>query len=527
MDSKLREDLLKKYVQSLECRLEVGGGRGGQHQGVGEAGLCSAATALLSLHQVDPAHRFQLVRFYEVSENALRTLRSSSLQALETAFNTLETICTNLLLYPWKKEFRCIKTFTGPYVYCLQSALCDSDLRSLLRSMGYSRDQELQFHAREPSGGIAQLRQMAFELFLAQMECRLLKELVAQAGGGSLDMEVEAVEIRRVSREDARGCADTLRRREALTGEVSRLTVRRPECERAYLKQRAGRPYKSVDVTDGAGHWQPSRKPVLMTTLSLRKETLFVDAEEDQQDEIIRPTPSLLSATGPAYSPVADFFPVTSAPTEPPPLSSYSSYHLSSLDEIDLYTDRGGGYRLPSKQQSRDPRDNWGAKSPAASSVNVKCQGCGVGSTSVIACQKCDMILCPSCHAGEHSPCCGLQDFPKVSRPSEGYLSGKEKLYVYSSTPTQSQLPDKPQSNSKLLPSKVSTASSSSNGSRCGFCNKPGASHTCLQCSKVSCDSCMTLYAKDSCGRKNTPHNFVPNNHLNYKCSSISHLVYR
>ncbi|MGH0153717.1 UNVERIFIED_CONTAM: hypothetical protein FKN15_025425 [Acipenser sinensis] len=230
---------------------------------------------------------------------------------------------------------------------------------------------------------------------------------------------------------------------------------------------------------------------------------------------------------GPAYSPVADFFPVTSAPTEPPPLSSYSSYHLSSLDEIDLYTDRGGGYRLPSKQQSRDPRDNWGAKSPAASSVNVKCQGCGVGSTSVIACQKCDMILCPSCHAGEHAPCCGLQDFPKVSRPSEGYLSGKEKLYVYSSTPTQSQLPDKPQSNSKLLPSKVSTASSSSNGSRCGFCNKPGASHTCLQCSKVSCDSCMTLYAKDSCGRKNTPHNFVPNNHLNYKCSSISHLVYR
>lgn len=109
MDSKLREDLLKKYVQSLECRLEVGGGRGGQHQGVEEAGLCSAATALLSLHQVDPAHRFQLVRFYEVSENALRTLRSSSLQALETAFNTLETICTNLLLYPWKKEFRCIK----------------------------------------------------------------------------------------------------------------------------------------------------------------------------------------------------------------------------------------------------------------------------------------------------------------------------------------------------------------------------------------------------------------------------------
>ncbi|XP_028667583.1 spermatogenesis-associated protein 2 [Erpetoichthys calabaricus] len=527
MDSKLREDLYKKYVSFLESQLEVAGGAGAQqHQrpqqhGISETELNSAATAFLSLYQVDPAHRFWIVRFYEIAENALRTIRSSSLEALETAFATLETICTNLLLYPWKKEFRTLKTFTGPYVYCLQSALCESDLRSLLRSMGYSKDQELLYHAREAPGGFSQLRQLAFELFLARMECRLLKELVSQAGGG-LALEVEAVEIRRISREDARGCAEALCHQEALIGEVSRLFVQRVEPDRAYLK-RGGRPSKSVDVTDGAGHWQPATKPVLKASLSLRKEPLFVDAEEDQKDEIIRPTPSLLSVAGNPYSPVADFFPVPPSSLEQTQHSSYP--YMSSLEEVDLYTDRSG-FRLPSRQQCRDPRDgreNWGSKSPAASTAGMKCQICGLGTSSLAACQKCDMIMCPSCHADDHSSCCGMQDFPKVTRPSEGYLPVKEKICVYSST--QSQVPEKTLSTSKFFPGKTGTTTSS--GSRCGFCNKPGASNTCLQCSKVSCDSCIILYAKDICGRKNMLHNFASNNQLNYKSSSISHLVYR
>ncbi|XP_066558504.1 spermatogenesis-associated protein 2 [Amia ocellicauda] len=520
MDPKLREDLFKKYVQTLESQLEEGGG--GQ-QKTGETGLQAAATALLSVYQVDPNQRFRLVHFYEVAENALRTLRSSSLQTLETAFFTLETVCKNLLLYPWKKEFRSIKTFTGPYVYYLQSAMCDSDLRSLLRSMGYSREQELQFHIRDHPVGANHLRQLAFELFLARMECRLLKEVVALAGVAT--SEVEAVEMRRVSREDATGCAEALHQREVLAGEVSRLSVRQPETERAYLR-RTSRPSKSVDVTDGAGHWQPANKPVLKASLSLRKEPLFVDAEEDLQDEIIRPNISLLSVAGPPYSPVADFFPVQPPPAELP--QSYS-YHLSSLDGLDIYTDRGGYRPASSRSQNRDPRDsreNWGSKSPAAPSIGMKCQGCGVGCSSLTSCQKCDMILCPNCHAVDPSPCCGLQDFPKSSRPSDGYLSAKEKFSVYSNA--HSQLSEKPLTSSKLFTSKPSSSNNSSiGGSRCGFCNKPGATHTCLNCSKVSCDSCMNLYAKDVCTRKSAYHNFVPNHQLNYKSSSISHLVYR
>ena len=50
-----------------------------------------------------------MIRVYDIEENSLRTLRGANLRTLETAFATLETVCTNLLLFPWKKEFRCIK----------------------------------------------------------------------------------------------------------------------------------------------------------------------------------------------------------------------------------------------------------------------------------------------------------------------------------------------------------------------------------------------------------------------------------
>lgn len=544
MDAKLREDLFHRYVVSLENRLEVGAGEGGgDKQGTKtEEALISTATALLGSYQPDPGQRFRMFRFYDVVENSLRTQRGASLKRLEAAFATLEKICTNLLLFPWKKEFRCIKTFTGPYVYQLQSVMCEADLRSLLRSLGYSKDQELQYHVRDHPGGAAHLRQLAFELLLAQAECRLLAEVVSMSRGSA--SELEAAEVRRNTREDAAGCADALHRRDSLSGDLSRLSVRPLDIERAHLR-RSGRPSKSVDVTDSAGHWHQASKPVLKASLSLRKEPLFVDTEEDMKDEIIRPNPSLYPVAAPPsqYSPVADFFPIQSPPSEPYP------YHLSSLDEVDLYTERG--HQTPSRPPSREPResrDSWVLKGHM-----MKCQGCGIGCPSLSSCQRCDMILCSSCHSVEPTPCCGFQEYAKTSRPPEGYMPMKEKLSVYSNahshthphpvshSQSHSLLLDKTVMSVKLFPSKPVGSSTGSGigsgggggerpsvaGSRCGFCNKPGASYTCVNCSKVSCDTCLSLYASDVCTRKNPHHNFVPNHQLNFKSSTISHLVYR
>ncbi|KAL6119067.1 spata2 [Pungitius sinensis] len=565
MDAKLKEDLFRRYVTLLERRLEVGGeyaangsapagGDRGRHKD--SEALLSTATALLGAYQPDPGQRFRMVRFYEVVESSLRCQRGGSIKSLERAYNTLETICTNLLLFPWKKEFRCIKTFTGPYVYHLQSAISDGELRTLMRTIGYACDHDAQFRLQEHPGGSNHLRQLAFELFLAQAECRLLGEVVALARGSA--SELEALELRRGCRDDAAGCAEALRRRDSLGADMSRLSVRPSDIERphGHHLRRGSRPSKSVDVTDGAGHWHAAMsKPVLKASLSLRKEPLFVDAEEDMKDEIIRPctSASLFSvAAAPSYSPVADFFPIQS----PPPPDAYTSYHLSSLDEIDLYTERGvgaGGRQTPSRPPSREPRDArdaWLLKAHGG----VKCQGCGLGCSSVAACPRCDTVLCPACHDVDPSPCCGLQDYhAKPPRPLDGYIPVKEKLSVYSNAQSHlhphpltlthshshphphAQMAEKPLMSAKLFASKSVALTTpkgggerlSLGGSRCGFCNKPAASHTCVNCSKVSCDSCMGLYGKDICTRKNPQHSFVPNHQLNFKSGTMSHMVYR
>lgn len=427
-------------------------------------------------------------------------------------------------------------------------------------TIGYSRDHDSQFTLQEHPGDKSYLQQLAFELFLAQAECRLLGEVVALARGSA--SELEALELRRGCRDDAAGCAEALRRRDSLGADMARLSVRPLDIERPHAHQlrRGSRPSKSVDVTDGAGHWHAAvNKPVLKASLSLRKEPLFVDAEEDMKDEIIRPSnsASFFSVVAPpSYSPVADFFPIQS----PSPADPYTSYHLSSLDEIDLYTEKGGAgtggrqtLSRPPSREPRDVRDGWLLKSHCS----VKCQGCGLGCSTMTSCQRCDMILCPACHDVDPSPCCGLQEYhSKSPRPLDGYIPIKEKLSVYSNAHTHShlhphpltlthshshshphpQMMEKPLMSTKLFPSKSAALTTpkggsseriSMGGSRCGFCNKPGASHTCVNCSKVSCDSCMGLYAKDMCTRKNPQHNFVPNHQLNFKSGTISHLVYR
>lgn len=121
MDAKLREDLFRRYVTALEKRLEGGYTGNGttldrdKNRHKESEALLSTATALLGAYQPDPGQRFRMVRFYEMVENSLRCQRGGSLKSLERAFQTLETICTNLLLFPWKKEFRCIKVSV---VYC-------------------------------------------------------------------------------------------------------------------------------------------------------------------------------------------------------------------------------------------------------------------------------------------------------------------------------------------------------------------------------------------------------------------------
>ncbi|XP_074501571.1 uncharacterized protein LOC141773611 isoform X2 [Sebastes fasciatus] len=102
------------------------------------------------------------------------------LAAVIRAAEQLETICVNLFLQPWRKEIRTLKTFTGPFVYCLLPVLSSSTIQSVLASIGYllhtDTPQSEYRLSEEANPDRAML--LGFELLLARVECSHLLELL-------------------------------------------------------------------------------------------------------------------------------------------------------------------------------------------------------------------------------------------------------------------------------------------------------------------------------------------------------------
>ncbi|XP_038605953.1 spermatogenesis-associated protein 2 [Tachyglossus aculeatus] len=266
MESRYKDDLFRKYVQFHEARAD-GADPGGRRRGASaDEGLRVAASALLSLQQVEPPARFRLLQFYEVAEGSLRGPRSSNLRALRGAFGLLETLGINLFLYPWKKEFRSIKTYTGPFVYHIKSTLPEEAVRGILSSLGYVPELGTAYRLRDLVETL-RVQMVSFELFLAKVECEQLLEIhsqVKEKGYSELDVVAE----RKRSKEDVRGCSDAMRRRaegrETLTAaSAARVLLQKSASERAakdYYKPRVGKASKSVDAYDG-GPWEGRKAP--------------------------------------------------------------------------------------------------------------------------------------------------------------------------------------------------------------------------------------------------------------------------
>ncbi|NXY74816.1 SPAT2 protein, partial [Glareola pratincola] len=523
MDTKYKDDLFRKYVQFHECKLNASDNK---QRPINDEYLRVAAAALLCLPKIDPFYRFRLIKFYEMAENSLRSVKSSSLHSLHNAFSMLETVGINLFLYPWKKEFKNIKTYTGPFVYYVKSALTEDDVRQILNYMGYVQELGTMYKLKEQVDAI-QVKMVSFELFLAKVECEQLLEIHLQVKDKGYS-ETDVINERKNSTEDVRGCSEAMKRRaeckENLNTSMARMVLQKSASERAskdYFKPKVSKPSKSVDTYDN--YWE-SKKPPLMSSLSLRKEPILVDAEDDIKDEIIRPSPSLLTMSSSPHGCSDEFLPTSShhngmLRTNVP----YSSY-FSAQEDLDLYTDPDSRSMLNFKRQDAIKPDVWVLKNDAnpvyhkrthlaKETASLKCQNCGVPcGTSV--CQKCDNLF----NSRQEYPAVKQSTYSIKPLPNDGLSPAsalREKPQYTSQTQSQERA------------AQFSSKSKPSGTSRCGFCNRSGAANTCTFCSKVSCDTCLNAYYYDPCCRKSELHRFMPNNQLNYKSSQLSHVVYR
>ncbi|KAK9404793.1 spermatogenesis-associated protein 2 [Crotalus adamanteus] len=173
---------------------------------------------------------------------------------LPNAFEVLESVGINLFLYPWKKEFKNIKTYTGPFVYYVKSTLSDEDIKQILNLMGYVQELGTMYKLKDLVDTF-QVKMVSFELFLAKTECEQLIEIhlqVKEKGYSELDI----VKERKNSNDDVRGCSDALKRRaeckENLNTSMSRMVLQKSASERGskdYFKPKVSKPSKSVDTS--------------------------------------------------------------------------------------------------------------------------------------------------------------------------------------------------------------------------------------------------------------------------------------
>ncbi|XP_040471530.1 spermatogenesis-associated protein 2-like protein isoform X4 [Falco naumanni] len=129
-----------------------------------------------------------------------------ALRGLARAFALLELAAANLYLFPWRREFGAVQTFSGAYVHLLRPALPEADLVRSFARLGYRRDGHRLVISRLPPA--PELLAAACGFFACRLECEILAEVVLRLQPRRLRAE-ELLEARRLAG-DLEACVEML-----------------------------------------------------------------------------------------------------------------------------------------------------------------------------------------------------------------------------------------------------------------------------------------------------------------------------
>lgn len=151
-----RHKLFQDYISHYESR---------RHEGnvtVCDHGLeCGGLTPLGELYS-------QLITQNLQSKTQER--RGPVLKQMMKGFAILELICVNLFLFPWRKEIRTLKKFTGAFVYFVEPAIPEDTIWQILQRVGYSIASDTEYIIRGKIN-TEEAKQTAFELYLSRIQC--------------------------------------------------------------------------------------------------------------------------------------------------------------------------------------------------------------------------------------------------------------------------------------------------------------------------------------------------------------------
>ncbi|XP_060254348.1 spermatogenesis-associated protein 2-like protein [Ovis aries] len=153
----LLEDLISFYLD------EAGEGRLGVCR---QAALTSRAQQLL-----DTGPPLQLYLPEEVAPDSGAPRSAQHIDhKLVRALEFLELVSIHLLLFPWRKEIRSLKTYTGSFAYWVRPVLSEHTLHTFLGRLGYMATSEVEFSLVQAISE-EDTKQTVFEIFLTRVAC--------------------------------------------------------------------------------------------------------------------------------------------------------------------------------------------------------------------------------------------------------------------------------------------------------------------------------------------------------------------
>ncbi|XP_030060472.1 spermatogenesis-associated protein 2-like protein [Microcaecilia unicolor] len=146
------------------------------------------------LHRALQNGAFEVIGSSQLEHRDLR----AQLVMLTRAFCLLEEAALNLYYYPWRKEFRTIKTFSGDYVHFLKPVLSKKDVARMLGKLGYVMRRDAHGFVAESFPSASELLKVACGFLAVQLECEILAEIQSEQDLGTVPI-ADVILVRRGS----------------------------------------------------------------------------------------------------------------------------------------------------------------------------------------------------------------------------------------------------------------------------------------------------------------------------------------
>lgn len=188
---KTEDGLTNKYHINLKRQIE----KGDQFFVCRNEELCKEVQSLLRNANGQKIHNLFTLDTLAVMEESLQSFPSKTgqkgLEKLFKAFEVLELAALNLYIYPWRREYRLVKMFSGMFTHLIKPTLTLQQTKELFGLLGYepssnNQKEELALNLKPVPADF--LLSLACGFFVARMECQLLL-----SASGSVNRDVEWV----------------------------------------------------------------------------------------------------------------------------------------------------------------------------------------------------------------------------------------------------------------------------------------------------------------------------------------------